>query len=374
MNGEVAVREVRNRRDLDAFLRVPFSVHADDPNWIPPLFFERRQFLDRTRNPYFDHAEAVFWLAERNGAPVGRISAQVDRLAPPGVGHFGMVSAHDDSQVVAALMAGVEEWLREKNCSVVTGPFNLSINQECGLLVDGFGTPPSMMMPHDPAYLGPMLEGLDYRKATDLYAFEYDTDSGLAEKVARLKERAFSRRLRIRCLDMKNYRAEIQTLTDIFNDAWSGNWGFVPFTAAEVEHLAREMRLLIHPRLVWFAEMDGEPIAFAVCLPNINEAIRDLGGRLVPFGWAKLLWRLKVRRPRSARLPLMGLRRRFSGTPAGSLAPFLIIAALLSEGKAMGFTMAELSWVLEGNAASIQLIEAAGGRRYKTYRLYEKPL
>lgn len=374
MSGGVNIRAVDGRRDLAAFLRVPFRVHAGDAQWVPPLDFERRQALDRARNPYFQHAEAAFWIAERDGVALGRISAQVDRLGPTDQGCFGMLCAPDDPAMLAALTGAAEDWLRARGRTRVLGPFNLSINQESGLLVDGFDTPPMLMMPHDRPYLGPRLEALGYAKAKDLYAYLCETGGKLAPRIQTMLARRMPGRLHLRPLDMRAYQSDIRTLTDIFNDAWHDNWGFVPFTGDEVAALARELRPLVDPRLVWFVELDGEAVAFGVCLPNLNEAIRDLGGRLLPFGWAKLLWRLKVRRPRTVRMPLMGVRRKLAGTLAGSVAPFLVIDAIGREGRKLGFEAAELSWILEDNLAIIHLIESVGGRRYKTYRIYGKTL
>lgn len=374
MSGGLSIRPVDGRRDLAAFLRVPFRVHAGDPNWIPPLDFERRQAMDRGHNPYFQHAEAAFWVAERDGVALGRITAQVDRLGPPGQGSFGMLCAPDDPAMLAALTATAEDWLRARGATSVLGPFSFSINQESGLLVDGFDTPPMMMMGHDRPYLGPRLEALGYRKAKDLYAYLCETGGNLSPRIQAMLARRMPGRLRLRQLDMRAYKADIRTLTDIFNDAWRDNWGFVPFTEAEVEAMARDLRPLIDPRLVWFVELDGEAVAFGVCLPNLNEMIRDLDGRLLPFGWAKLLWRLKVRRPRSVRMPLMGVRRTLAGTLAGSVAPLLVIDAIGREGRQIGYEVAELSWILEDNLPIIHMIESVGGRRYKTYRVYGKPL
>lgn len=374
MSGHVTIREVEDGRTLASFLRVPFTVHADDPAWVPPLFVDRRRALDRNRNPFFAHAEAAYWIAERNGVPLGRVTAQIDRLAPAGQGHFGMLCAPRDPAMIAALMETAEDWLRRRSADTVVGPFNLSINQESGLLVDGFETPPMLLMGHDRPYLAPELERLGYGKAKDLHAYLCKTGGNLPAQVEAMLARGLSERLRLRPLNMRAYTSEIRVLTDIFNDAWSGNWGFVPFTEAEVEAMAREMRLLIDPRLVWFVEVDGEPAAFGACLPNLNEAIRDLGGRLLPFGWAKLLWRLKVRGPRTARVPLMGVRRALSGTMLGSLVPFLIMDAIGRETRRRGMTAVELSWILEDNGPIIRLIEAVGGRRYKTYRLFGKTL
>lgn len=374
MAGPVTVREVRDRSTRDAFLRVPFRVLGDDPAWVPPLFREQRQLMDRRRNPYFGHAEAAFWIAERDGAAVGRVSAQLDRLAAEGEGHFGMLSAPEEPDTVAALLGTAEDWLRARGCRTAIGPHNLSINRESGLLVEGSESPPMLLMGHDPPYLGPLVAACGYDKARDLYAYLCDTGGNLPAEVEALLARNADGRLRLRPLEMRSYKAEIRLMTDIFNDAWRDNWGFVPLTAAEVEAMADEMRPLIDPRLVWFAELDGKALAFGVCLPNLNEAIRDLGGRLLPFGWARLLWRLKVKRLRSARVPLMGVRREAAATIAGRLAPFLVVDAIGRETRRLGIDAIELSWILEDNVPIIRMIETVGGRHYKTYRLYRKAL
>ncbi|MGQ9367806.1 dATP pyrophosphohydrolase [Azospirillum sp. ST 5-10] len=369
----VSVEPVGGRADLDRFIRVPFALHGDDPTWVPPLMLERREALSPAKNPYFRHAEAAFWIARRGGRDVGRISAQIDRLTPAGTGHFGLLAAVDDAEVVAALMGTAEEWLRARGVARVLGPFNLSINEETGLLVDGFDTPPMLMMGHDRPYLGPLVERAGYVKAKDMLAY-LSLGPDLPARVAAVVQRPLPANVRVRPLRMADYRAEIAALTAIFNDAWSGNWGFIPLTDDEVDHMARQMKPLIHERLVWFAEVDGQPAAFAVCLPNLNEAIHDLGGRLFPFGWAKLLWRLKVSGVRSGRVPLMGVRRRYASSLTGSLLAFHVIAALRRESAAMGLHRIEMSWVLEDNLPMRRIAEAVTGRAYKTYRVYEKAL
>ncbi|HYG88932.1 MAG TPA: dATP pyrophosphohydrolase [Azospirillum sp.] len=369
----IEILPVADRSGLDRFIRVPFALHRDDPAWIPPLLMERRAALSPSENPYFRHADAAFWIARRDGRDVGRISAQIDRLAEAGTGHFGLLAAEDDGAVVGALMDTAERWLRARGSARVLGPFNLSINEETGLLVDGFDTPPMLMMGHDRPYLGPLLERAGYVKAKDVLAYVSES-LDLPAAIKAVVGRALPPSVRIRRLDMARYRHEIDALTGIFNDAWSGNWGFIPLTEAEIDHMARQMKPLIDERLVWFAEVDGEPAAFAVCLPNLNEAIRDLDGRLLPFGWAKLLWRLKVSGVRSARVPLMGVRRKHSGSLMGSLLAFRIMAAIHREAVALGIRRMEMSWVLEDNLPMRRIAEAVGGRPYKTYRIYGKTL
>lgn len=369
----IAIEPVAGRRALDRFIRLPHALHRDDPAWVPPLLMERRAALSPDRNPYFRHAEAAFWIARRDGRDVGRVCAQIDRLAGPGTGHFGLLAAVDDATVVGALMGTAERWLRARGAARALGPFNLSINEETGLLVDGFDQPPMLMMGHDRPYLGPLLERAGYGKAKDVLAYLCEGPE-LPAPIRALVARPLPPGIRVRPLRRTDYRREVGALTAIFNDAWSGNWGFVPLTEDEIDHMARQMKPLIHERLVWFAEVDGEPAAFAVCLPNLNEAIRDLDGRLLPFGWTRLLWRLKVSGVGSARVPLMGVRRAHAGRLTGSLLAFLVIAALRREAAALGLTRIEMSWVLEDNHPMRRIAEAVGGRAYKTYRIYGKDL
>ncbi len=286
---------VQTRAELDRFIRVPMRVNKDDPNWISPLLFERREALSPKHNPVFEHLEAQFWLARRDGRDVGRISAQIDALAPTDpaapAGYFGMIAAEDEPEVFAALFATAEAWLKARGRAVAMGPFNLSINEETGLLVEGFDTPPMLMMGHDPPYAGPRIEQQGYAKAKDLFAYLGGVPEFSPGIRARL-DRPLARGVVLRPVDMGRYDDEIAALVEIYNDAWAGNWGFTPLTRAEARHLGKSLRPILEKTLVWFMEIDGERAAFGVMLPNVNEAIRDLDGRLLPFGCAKLLWRL----------------------------------------------------------------------------------
>lgn len=378
MAGDLRVTPVTSKADLDAFIRLPFALHRDDPQWCPPLLLERRQALDPRHNPFLRRARVRLWLARRGDRPVGRISAQIDPLAPPlrgpGEGHFGMIAGEDDPAVFAALTAAAEGWLREQGIGHAFGPFNLSINEETGLLVDGYDTPPMLLMGHDRPYVAPRLEALGYAKEKDVLAYIVETAAPKPAAAAALLARPLPDGVVLRPLRMKDYDREIQAITDIFNDAWSGNWGFVPLSAEETDAMAKQMRLLIRERLVWFAEVDGAPAAFAVCLPNLNEAIADLYGRLLPFGWAKLLWRLKVSGVRTGRVPLMGVRRRYAETLLGSVLALRVVEAVRQGATAARIDTLEMSWVLEDNVPMRRLAEALGGRAYKTYRIYGKSL
>ena len=371
----IEIVPVRSRADLGRFIRLPEELFRADPSYVTPLRVERRAALTAKGNPFFRHAEVAFWLACRDGRAVGRISAQHDRLGrDPTVGHFGMLAAIDDPAVFAALTHTAEQWVRQRGLARIQGPFNLSINEEAGLLVDGFDTPPMLMMPHDPPYAGGRLQALGYAKAQDLYAYLCDSSAALPPAAAAMVARGLPAGVTLRPLRREAIKAEVELLAEIFNEAWNDNWGFVPLTEAEIAHTAQALKPLLHDRLVWFAEVDGKPAAVGLCLPNLNEAIRDLSGRLLPFGWAKLLWRLKRSRVTTARVPLMGVKRQFEGTLLGRLLPLHVVESLRREALAMGIRSVEMSWVLEGNAPMRHLAEAVGGHAYKTYRIYEKML
>jgi len=376
--GELSIVPVASAAELDRFVRVPMRLNAADPHYIAPLMMERREALTPKTNPFFAHAEVQFWLAVRGGRDVGRISAQIDELAPsdggPRAGHFGLIAAEDDPMVFAALFAAAEAWLARRGCVRAQGPFNLSINEEVGLLVDGFDTPPMVMMGHDPPYVAARVEALGYRQIKDVHAYASRLSDDLPPMVRKMVDRGPPAGVRLRMLDMKRYDEEVRLLTEILNDAWSHNWGFTPTTEAETAQLAKSLKMVVDPRLAWYAEIDGEVAGFIVVLPNINEAIRDLKGKLLPFGWAKLLWRLKVQRLKTARVPLMGVRRKFSRTRRGQLLPFLLIDAARAQARALGYQMVELSWILDDNLPMRSILEAAGSRIYKTYRIYEKTL
>jgi GNAT superfamily N-acetyltransferase len=376
---QLTIHPVATKAELERFIQLPIRLNARDPAFIAPLLMERREALSTKINPFFAHAEAQMWLAVRDGRDVGRISAQIDKLAPQDpdrpAGSFGLIAAEDDPAIFAALLAEAEAWLKARGMKVAVGPFNLSVNEEVGLLVDGFETPPMVMMGHDPRYTGGRIEEQGYAKAKDVYAYMTSLAVGhsLDNQLSRAN-RAPAPGVVLRQLDMKRYATEVSTLTEILNDAWRDNWGFTPTTEEETRHLASSLRPVIDPRLIWFAEVDGEAAGVLVALPNINEAIRDLGGKLLPFGWAKLLWRLKVTGVKSLRVPLMGVRKVHARSVRGRMLPFQMIGAAAEAARKLGYERCEFSWVLEDNLPMRRICEAAGAERYKTYRLYEKAL
>lgn len=374
---DIDIVPVEGRALLGRFIRVPHRLHADDPHYIAPLHLERLEALT-PKNPFFSHADVQFWIARKDGRDVGRISAQIDHQAlgirADATGHFGLIAAEDDPAVFGALLGEAAAWLKARGMNRMLGPFNLNINEQMGLLVDGFDSPPMLLMEHDRPYVAARLEEQGLAKEKDVLAYLYDVSVEPPQSVRRLLERPLPQSLKVRQINFKRYDEEIRAVTDIFNDAWRNNWGFVPLTAVETDHLAKSLKPLLDPRIACIVEHNAEPVGFLVALPNLNEAIRDLGGRLLPFGWAKLLWRLKVAGLKTARVPLMGIKRSAAHGMIGGLLPFLLIDAVRRQGIRLGFKHIELSWILEDNLPMRRINESLGGVAYKTYRVYGKSL
>lgn len=376
---KLRVTEVLTPADRKAFLRVPHVVFATDPNWVAPLYLERQEHIDPKKNPYFQHAEVQLFVAYDGDRPVGRVSAQLDRLRlerhRDQCGQFGFLDAIDDTRVFTALLQAAEDWTRQKGQKAIQGPFNFSINEEMGLLVSGFDTPPSVMMGHALPYYARHLEERGYVKAKDVFAYDYDgvtpMPRAMHAMVAKIKARGD---LSLRPLSKKNLDRDLAIIIDIFNDAWSENWGFVPMTHEEITTLGKNLKILVGENYISIASYKGEPAAMAITLPDLNEWIKDLNGRLLPLGWAKLAWRLMMKPPQSVRMPLMGVRRKYHGTRLGSALAIAVIDTLRSYHLSQGSKRAELSWILEDNLAMRHIIEALGGTAYKTYRIYEKSL
>jgi hypothetical protein len=372
----LVIAPVQGRKALNKFICLPWSLYQDDPLWVPPLLLERRMHLS-PKNPYFEHATYSAWMAYRDSKPVGRISAQVDRLHldryRDATGFFGMLEADDEAETFQALLDMAESWLRDQGMQRVLGPFNLSVNQECGLLVAGFDTPPSIMMGHARPYYGTRIEQCGYQKVKDLLAYiiraDFERSAAMKTITARAKGRVQTRPIR-----KYRFQEDLDFIQDIYNDAWSQNWGFIPFTKKEFEHMGKDLKLLVDEELVRIAEVDGFPAAFIVVLPNINEVIQDLDGRLLPFGWLKMLWRLKVKYPKTARIPLMGVRRKYHDSLLGAALAYMLIGDVQDPGIRRGLQEVELSWILEDNIGMRNIIENISGRAYKTYRIYTKNL
>jgi hypothetical protein len=375
----LTVRPVASKADKKAFVELAYRLNLTDPNWIPPLKDEVRGLITPGKNPWFEHAEAQLFLAEQGGRVVGRISAQVDRLVlehmGAGLGQWGMFEAEDEA-AAAALIAAAEAWLRGKGMTRSMGPFSLGIWDEPGLLVEGFDHPPMVMMGHNSARYEAWIEAAGYEGVKDLLTYDVQTSRSFApivDKIVASGER--NQRIRIRKIDKKRFDQEAALILSILNEAWSDNWGFIPLTDAEIAYAGKKLKPIVLEDMILVAEYDGEPVAFMMALPDINEFIADLKGELFPFGFVKLLWRLKKMRPKGGRVPLMGVVRKLHATRLASQLAFMMIEYIRRAGSGhYGITRAEVGWILDDNTPMISIADAIQSKVNRRYRIYDKSL
>jgi hypothetical protein len=373
--------EIRNHtlgKDLDAFIQAPHIIFKDDPMWIAPLNFEITERLTPSKNPFFKHGEGTLFTAWKEGKLVGRVSAQIDqehlKRYNDATGFFGFFDTINDEQVARMLIEAAGAWLRSRGMQRMRGPMSLSINEEVGLLVDGFDMPPMVMMGHSMPYQGALAEACGLTKIKDLLAWRYVVGDMPPRAVKAWEQIQDMPEVKIRSLRKDDLDKELRTVLDIQEDAWADNWGHVSLTEDEARKAVKDLGLVLNEELAMVAEIDGEAAAMCIAFPNLNEATRDLKGKLFPFGFAKLLWRLKVKQPRTARLFLLGIRKKYRHVKRyGGLSTALYVE-ISRRGKRIGIEWGELSWTLEDNRPVNLGIKAIGGKLYKTYRIYEQAL
>lgn len=380
MSAPITIVPVQTSRQWHDFHHLPYKLYAHDPNWVPPLLLERKFHFDPKHNPWFQHAKAAFFLAYRGTEPMGRITAQIDQLHleryNDATGHFGFIEAVDEQPVFDALLDAAEGWLRENGMKRAIGPVSFSMWDQPGLLVDGFDTPPYVMMNHHLRYYEQHILAHGYAKAEDLIAYSYGADAptDTMDKLLARAMRGGDVTLRNIRMDKKHFDSEIALMLDIINDAWSDNWGYVPMTRAEIDDMAGLLKVLLRPGDVAIASYKGQPAAFAAIFPNLNEAIRDMKGRLFPFNIFKLLWRMKVANTKTARMPMMGVRKSLQSSPIGAALALSVIKSVREFNLVHGVRDSELSWILERNNRMRHVIGMIGGKPYKTYRVFERPI
>jgi GNAT superfamily N-acetyltransferase len=368
-----AVYTVYGGQEMRDFIKVPFILYKDDPYWVPPLILDLKTTLNRKKNPFFEHAEAEYYVAREGLDPVGRIAAIIDhnynKYHNKLIGWFGFFESVDDPDVARSLFRAACGWLRDKGMTEVYGPASPTLNDEAGLLLEGYDSSPYIMMPYNPPYYHRLVEGEGFAKAKDLYAWYLSASIDPPERVARIVERVKARhKLSVRPVDMKNFRRELGIIKEIYNAAWEHNWDFASMTEAEVDFMAKKLKPIILPDMIRFLEIDGRPIAVSIVVPDFNRVLKKMGGRLFPFGWLKFLYyRKKVT---EMRLFALGILPEFRGRGFDGV---LYIEALMT-GKKIGVTGGELSWTLEDNEPINKGIEAMGAKLYKKYRVYKKDL
>lgn len=374
----IEIRQHEPGKDLHDFLRVPYVVFANDSAWIPPLDLMMKEQLSPAKNPFFAHADVALFTAHRDGKLAGRISAHIDRehqkRYQDSVGFFGYFDTIEDVEVARALLEAARAWLRTRGMQRIRGPLSFSMNEEVGLLVEGFDYPPMVLMGHARPYQSQLAEACGLAKAKDVYAWRYTVDDLPPRAKKAWDEIRALPEVTLRTADRARMESEISQVLEIQDDAWRDNWGHVSFTPAELKAVADALKLLIEPELAILAEIDGRTVAMAIALPNLNEVIADLNGKLLPLGWAKLLYRLKVRRPKSARLCLLGIRKEYRGVKRYAGLALALVAEIQQRGRKLGVEYGELSWTLEDNVPVTLLIRSMRANVYKKYRLYEDAL
>ena len=363
---------------IDDFLDVVDYIYRSDSAFVRPLDMDLKDRLSPRKNPFFEHGEAALFCAYRNGKPVGRCTASIDRehldRYKDATGFFGFIDTVDDDEVARELLARAETWLRGKGMKRARGPVSLNINEELGCLVEGFDTPPYLMMPHHRPYQGGLIERAGYAKAKDVFAWSYKVGE-MNHRVRKAHDEIKNLpEVSVRRMSLANIDRDVDLLLEIFNETWSENWGFVPSTRAEARKMASDFKLLLMPDITCIVNIDGEPAAMALALPNLNELVRDLDGKLMPLGLPKLLWRLKVKGPKSARLILLGIRKKYRLIRKYAGLSVFMYAEMNDGAKRLGIEKGELSWTLEDNGRVNAGIAFMGAKHYKTYRVYEKAL
>jgi hypothetical protein len=367
------LQEVRDSKDLAAFIRLPWQIYKGNPYWVPPLI---KDLLSKfsPRHPFRSHSDMALFLATRGETPVGRIAGIIDRhyieFQQEHAGFFGFFESIEDPSVAGALLSRVYDWLKAHGMVKMIGPMNPSTNDECALLVDGFDASPSLMMPYNPPYYPPLVEGFGLKKAMDLYAYWLDAAAFEYNRLDRITRRVLKRepRLRLRSLNLRRFEEELKIIKDIYNNAWSKNWGFVPLTDEEIDLMAKDLKPLVVPELVLLASLGDEPVAFSVGLPDYNLVLKHLNGKLGPLGFLKFFY--YSRKIRTARIMLLGVKLDFQRKGIEGL----LYVESFKKGVEKGYRGAECSWILETNPLMQHGIKAMGGRRYKTYRIYEMNL
>src|SRR5262245_16816121 len=374
----IELRELANgdKRLLKDFLEVAKDIYADEPNWVRPLDFDITERLDKKKNPFFQHADGTAWVAYKDGKRVGRITAQIDhehlKRHNDDAGFFGFLDTTEDPEVCSALLDAAAQWVKARGMKRLRGPFSLSINEETGVLVDGFEYAPMVLMPYHHRYQSGLIEKSGFTKLKDFYAWKYDVGEVPPRAQKAHDEIAAMPELTTRCANPKNLLEDVRIIMDVFNDAWSDNWSFVPLTETELVKMANDMKLLLVPEITKLTFIQGEAAAVSFGLPNVNELIQDLDGQLFPFGIAKLLWRLRVRGPKSGRLVILGIKKKYRHVRRYAGLSAYLYVQMNRAAHLLGMRDSELGWTLEDNAAINAGIRLMGGRVYKTYRLFER--
>lgn len=376
---EIVEVPLRDRKLVDRFIAVPWLIHRElypNEHWVPPLWMDRRDYLNPDKNPFFGHAEVALWIARKDGRDVGRIAAIEDRdwlkFHEDQSGYFGMFECPDDPEIAAALFAKAREWLRGRGLAKMIGPMDFSTNYVCGVLIDAFDRDPGINMPYNPPWYDALIQAQGLGKAKDLIQWQVELSNPVPDRVERICELLKKReKVTVRAMSFSDWDAEVSRALEVYNDAWDDNWGFVPVGEAEFRHIAKDLKMVLHPTLPLIAEVDGRPVAFALIIMNVNPVLKPLDGKLFPFGIFKLIWNLKIRpKVNSGRLILLGIREGYRKRGLDSI----LFVEMHKRSKALGWWGGEIGWTLEDNVMVNRAIENFGSKAAAHYRIYSQDL
>lgn len=370
----IEILPLTTRKDFKDFIKLPWKIYQDDPHWVPPLIADMKRQFNRDKHPFFQHSEAEFFLAKRHGEVVGRIAAILNNnhnaYHNERTGFFGFFECMNDAEAAQELLECAQTWLKERDMITMRGPTNYSTNETCGFLVEGFGSPPVVLMPYNPQYYLELMEDFGLKRVKYLYAYYFDRDMPMPERFVQFAEKTLAdKSINLRTLNLKDLWNEVKRVKAVYDDAWSDNWGFVPMTDAELAHMAAELKPVVDPDIVYFADVDGDIAGFSLSLPDFNVILKEINGRLFPFGIFKALWmRKKIRR---IRVITLGVRHKYQNKRG--LAPAFYYETY-RRGKAKGYALAEFSWILEDNVLMNRALQGLGAKLYKRYVMYEKAI
>jgi len=373
VNNAIRIETVKTRKDFNLYRDFSRKVYKNDPNWVPPLNMDFKEKLDRTKNPFFEHADRELFLAYRDGQVVGRVLGIVDdnhnKFHNEKIVFFGQYESFNEPEVTKALLDAVAAWGRERGMTVLRGPVNLSLNDECAMLLEGFDSPPAVMMPYNPSYYNDLMGTYGLVKAKDLYAFFMTRDHQASSNVQAIVDKVLKETtITVRTFNMKKWHEESEKVKYVYNNAWERNWGFVPWTEHEMDHMVKTLKMLADRRLIVIGEDKGKPIGFGFGFPNYNEVLAKINGRMTPLSFLKFLYYKK--RIKGMRVLVFGILKEYRNTGVS----YLLYSKLDRSGIDSGYQWGETSWQLEDNDAVNKFVASVGGRVYKKYRIYDKKL
>lgn len=380
----IVIRPVTTKAQLKVFVELAYRLNADDPNWIPPLKSEVYALLSPKKNPFYEHATVQLFLAACDGKTVGRISAHIDHLAleqpveqglGPGTGNWGLMEAQDED-TSATLIKTAEEWLKQRGMTRVIAPLNISMWDQPGLLTEGHEHPPTLLMGHNKAHYKDWIEGCGYSGVKRLFTYDLPVKDGfppLIDRVVKAGER--NKKLKIRPVDRAQFDRDAKIILSIFNDAWSKNWGYIPLSDGEIEQLGKKLKPIVYEQVCMIAELEGDPVAFILCVPNLNDCTKTMKGKLFPFNWIKLLWWLKFPNTKTMLVSLMGVKKELQNSRIASQMAFMMIEYIRRNGvRDFGAEFSEIGWILEDNKGMVAIAEAIEAKINRVYSIYEKAI